>query len=265
MKKLIVLCVVFIIFSYSSKDGAAFRNNAKDTVDKELVYQLPDYILEKIKKRLKDSNRVCDNQSEIFSDRFYELENQKLLVFLGISDYLCTLSNSFIAVVVDCSGKWECSGFISGAPNLLIKGPDNALWLTSQWQIEATYPALYRSADGIKWKEVVLPEDRDVDCCFEWLSGICFYNRKIILNFHGDTSKKTKYWTACIHDILNPKPIWHEIDKVDKSIKERCSSIHAAKGKWVRTPSENGLQFLFQLKANQKNITIIIPKSSKNY
>ena len=47
---------------------------------------------------------------------------------------------------------------VPGDPAWMMLGPDNTLWLATQWQIEGTFPALYRSLDGLDWREITLPE-----------------------------------------------------------------------------------------------------------
>jgi len=224
------------------------------------LYRLPNSILKKMREKMKGDGwgEYGDkgDKIEIFSNHFFNLENNKLLLLLGISDYLC-YSNKFIPVTVDYQGKWEEGKFISGEPTWLVKAPDNALWLNSQWQIEGTYPSLYYSKDGTQWQEITLPETR-VDCCFEWLTQICFNKPQVRLTFSG--SKKTAYWVANIPDILKPIPKWHQLNHVDKDIENDCSFVSVTKGNWIRTEAENTQEIRFQLKQNDHILTVIIPK-----
>ena len=226
------------------------------------VYRLPNTILKKITDKMKGGDWGCGENGdkiEIFSNHFFNLDNNKLLLLLGISEYLCG-SNTFIPVTVDYHGKWEYGRFIEGEPTLLVKGSDNALWLNSQWQIEGTYPSLYRSTDGIEWQEVTLPENRNVDCCFEWLTQICFAGQRIRLKFYGDYTNKTEYWVAYVHDILKPIVKWHQLNHVDKHFEKECFFVPVTKGNWIRTESENTAEIRFQLKHNRHVLTVIIPK-----
>jgi hypothetical protein len=225
--------------------------------------RLPNTILKKITEKMKEGGwGGCGDKGdkiEIFSNHFFNLENNKLLLLLGISDYLCDF-NTFIPVTVDYQGKWEEGRFISGEPTWLVKGSDNALWLNSQWQIEGTYPSLYHSKDGTQWQEVTLPENRNVDCCFEWLTQICFDKQQIRLKFYGDYTNKTAYWVAGMPDILKPIPKWHQVTHVEQNTENECSFVPVTKGNWIRTESENTPEIRFQLTQNDHTLTVIIPK-----
>ncbi len=236
----------------------------KENVDKRgRVYRLPNTILKQLTDNMKEGDwGGCGDKGEsieIFSNHFFNLENNKLLLLLGISDYLCS-SNTFMPVMVDYHGKWEYGRFIDGEPTLLVKGSDNALWLNSQWQIEGTYPSLYRSTDGIQWQEVALPENRNVDCCVEWLTQICFDKQRIRLKFDGDSTNKTEYWVTERLHVLKSIPKWHQLNHVDKEIEPECLFVPVTKGNWIRQASENTAEIRFQLKQNDHVLTVIIPK-----
>jgi len=50
--------------------------------------------------------------------------------------------------------------------------------------------------DGVDWQEIKLPENRDVDCCFERLEPICFQQNVMRLKFASAETGKTAYWEA---------------------------------------------------------------------
>ena len=103
----------------------------ENDVDKRRqVYRLPNTIIKQIIEQMKKAHwggcGDTEDKIAIFSNHFFNLETQQLLLLLGISDYFCG-SNTFIPVTVNERGKWEYGKIISGEPTLLVKGSDNAV------------------------------------------------------------------------------------------------------------------------------------------
>ena len=117
---------------------------------------------------------------------------------------------------------------------------------------------MYRSSDGIiNWQEITLPEDRNVDCCVEWLTEVCFYDQHIRLKFHGDENNTTKYWQANTQDTLNSTPEWRKLST--NEIKEAsCTFVPTTTGDWVRKIQKQTREVIFQ--RNDLETMIVIPQ-----
>jgi hypothetical protein len=253
MKRLVQLCVLFALcqgcVSNSETNGA-----------KENTFRMPGSLLQVIRQAVRNGNFSCDKK--VLSSRdFFELPDGRLLILVGIPDYLCA-SNSFMPVIVDSRGRWLAGPILPGAPSLLALAPDNSLWLAAQWQIEGTFPALYRSTNGADWTEIKLPENRGVDCCFERLERICFHRGAIRLKFAGSVAGKTAYWEADLDRREGIAPVWKAIANAGDDASEiPCSSVALDHGSWIRKGPERSGEIIFQKSERHYKISVAIPYS----
>lgn len=153
------------------------------------VIHVPNELVEFLTREIYDEHweAQCGNRKHapLFSREYYEIAPHNLLFFVGLPDYLCDSSNSFVPIVVDVDGNVTWGERMYGEPALVVQDQQQRLWLVTQWAVEASYPLLYRSENGIKWTEIPLPEERDVDCCFEYLNEICFQDEEMRVRFTG--------------------------------------------------------------------------------
>ncbi|MBF0528413.1 MAG: hypothetical protein HQK55_03915 [Deltaproteobacteria bacterium] len=208
------------------------------------VFLLPADIQEQIRGRLISSGNNRD-QAPLFSNDFFELSPDRLLLFLGLTDYLSDFSNTFLSVLVDKSGKWSTGLYLPGAPTAMFKDKDNTLWLVTQWQIEGTYPTLYKSRDGLSWSEVTLPANRNVDCCFEILEDQRAASDMLFLKFKSDTTGLSRCWDVDYQALALVKPPWREVPCADLS---RISShwVRVSAGNWLREEKSDSVNVFFR-------------------
>lgn len=245
---LIPLCVFFLRYP------CCFSNQKVET----RVYGMPDSIVQAIDRAVQGGNFSCDKKV-LFSKDFFELADRRLLILVGIPDYLCA-SNSFMPVTTDDQGKWLAGPILPGAPSLLALGPDDSLWLAAQWQIEGTFPALYRSTNGVDWTEIKLPENRGVDCCFEKLERICFQRGSIRLQFAGTETEKTAGWEADLDGREGNAPVWKPVASAgDGASAIPCSSITLGHGSWIRIGPGRSGRIVFKKRARHYRISVAIP------
>jgi len=248
---LIPLCVFF--FQYP----CCFSNEVKIEPE-ERTTSMPGSFLLAIDQAIRNGNFSCDKK-ELFSRHFFELADGRLLILAGIPDYLCA-SNSFMPVTVDDRGQWLAGPILPGAPSWIVSGPDNALWLAAQWQVEGTFPALYRSTNGVDWKEIKLPENRDVDCCFERLERICFQQKVVHLEFTGATGGKTAYWETGLGGIAGSGPVWKRTARAaDGDPQAPCPFDLLGPGSWSRKEADRSGGIVFKKNARQTKISVLIP------
>jgi hypothetical protein len=249
---LIPLCIFFLRYP------CCFSNQKVET----RVYNMPDSIVQEIDRAVRDGNFSCEKKV-LFSRDFFALADQRLLILIGIPDYLCA-SNSFMPVTIDDQGKWLAGPILPGAPSLLAQAPDNSLWLAAQWQIEGTFPALYRSTNGVDWTEIKLPENRGVDCCFERLERICFHQGAVRLKFSGDATEKTACWETGLEGLAQPGqgPVWKPVVAAQEGAGENsCLSVPLGHGSWIRIESEQSNWIYFKKNRMYAKISLVIPRS----
>ncbi len=250
---LLILSCVFLTLGQ-----CCFSNQKVET----RVYNMPDSIVQAIGRAVQDGNFSCAKKT-LFSRDYFQLDDERLLILVGIPDYLCA-SNSFMPVVADGQGKWLAGPPMPGAPSWIVPGPDDALWLAAQWQVEGTFPALYRSLNGVDWQEIKLPDNRGVDCCFERLERICFHRGAIRLKFAGDATAKTAYWEAGLEALALPgqEPVWKSADAFQEGAGETsCPFVPLGHGSWTRIESEQSSWIYFKKNRMYSKISLVIPGS----
>jgi hypothetical protein len=253
MKCFIQLCIVFSLCQ------CCFSNNGTTEL-KGRIYGMPSSILQNINQAIQDGNFSCEKKV-LFSRNFFELNDKRLLILVGIPDYFCA-SNSFMPVTVDDQGKWRAGSIIPGEPSWMLLGPDNALWLAAQWQIEGTFPALYRSMNGVDWNEIKLPENRDVDCCFERLDQICFQQGIIRLKFASAVTGKTACWEAEVDGLAGLGPVWKQIGNTwDGDQETPCPFVPLGQGAWIRKESNKAGGIIFKKSSRYSKISVVIPNA----
>jgi hypothetical protein len=251
MKRLVRLIVLIALCQSCVPEGGT-------TGAKEKVFRMPGSILQGIGHAVRDGDSSCDKKT-LFSRDFFELADGRLLILVGIPDYLCA-SNSFMPVTVDDKGRWLAGAILPGAPSWIIPGPDNGLWLAAQWQVEGTFPALYRSLDGVDWQEIKLPENRDVDCCFEKLERICFRRNAVRLEFASAATGKTAFWEAAVDVIAGTSPAWRRIGAARGDNAEfPCPSVPLGRGSWIRDEADGSGGVAFKKIGRQYKISVVIP------
>ena len=236
-----------------------FFPNSGATELKERIFPMPSSILQSIRQAIRDGNFSCGKKA-LFCRNFFELKDGRLLILVGVPDYLCA-SNSFMPVTVDDQGRWLAGTILPGAPSWIVPGPDDALWLATQWQVEGTFPALYRSLDGVDWQEIKLPENRDVDCCFEKLEPICFQQNVMRLKFASAETGKTAYWQAALDPGAVSAPVWQPVAHAgDGASAVPCSSVLLGQGSWIRVESGRSNWISFKKNRMYARIALLVPR-----
>lgn len=165
------------------------------------------------------------------ASRALELRDGGLLVFVQVPDYLCTSTNSAVPVIVSAAGEWRWGLPLDGAVNHVARSEDGTLWATSQWQIEGIFPKLFRSRDGLAWKEVPLPEERGTTGPFETVTTLCFGVGTVVVKLHAerDEGEAVEVWGRGRADDGG----WARQEGVDQG----CLPPQAAVERWSRDAS----------------------------
>ncbi|MBI5546504.1 MAG: hypothetical protein HY901_21700 [Deltaproteobacteria bacterium] len=125
----------------------------------------------------------------------FELSDGRLLLFVQIPDYFCKDSNSAVPVVVSAKGEPRWGLPISGAVTHLARSEDGLLWAATQWQIEGTYPMLFKSIDALAWKEVELPAQRATAGPSETLEALCLSREQLVVHLVDPDGAARESWT----------------------------------------------------------------------
>jgi hypothetical protein len=141
-----------------------------------------------------ESSGACspDYIRPLRSQHFAALDRNTLLILLELPDYLCDKSNSIVPLLADVRGRWVLGDRLPGLPVFFEQGPDGALWLATQWQIEGTYPSLFRSKDGLHWHEIPLPPRPEPDSPFVFLDNLCFRGEELLIRLTSEAVKKIR-------------------------------------------------------------------------
>ncbi|MDM8515680.1 hypothetical protein QUF76_05730 [Desulfobacterales bacterium HSG16] len=168
------------------------KNNKAETGS---ISYMPSELAAFFKKEIYQDRDDCENDEKalLINNEYYEIFDNSLLLFSGLPDYLCSSSRSFIPVCISKEGKWKWGKRIDGFPSVLFQDQEHTLWLITQSTVEASYPSLYTSKNGVNWTEIPLPENRNVDCCFEFVREICFQNNEIRVRFESYTDLKNNF------------------------------------------------------------------------
>lgn len=222
--------------------------------------RLPESIVAKLKsKEEANAGFNCQGNPQLFSSHYFDLEKEGLLLLLGIPDYLCA-TNTFLPVLVTPDGRWQSGDFLPGEPAIMVRGAARNLWLTTQWMIEGTYPALYRSSDGLGWTPIPLPENRNVDCCFEWIRQICFVEDVLRLKFTNNDQTTVRYWAADMANSREGQNVWRRLEPETSPGGQSCDSTVLGPGKWLRSSSAAAREVIFERREGRNVLRVIVPK-----
>jgi hypothetical protein len=192
------------------------------------------------------------------SKHFLALERDTLLILLELPDYLGDKSNSVIALLADVRGRWLLGDRLPGSPVFFGKGPDNTLWLATQWQIEGTYPSLFQSPDGLHWQEIPLPPGPEPGSPFVFLDNLCFRKNELLIKLtseNGEKIRPSQTYSADWRGLLPKKETWHEnpTRKTDEST--NCNPIEKTLFDWKRKEQPQAHEIVFY----RDNYELIIP------
>ena len=171
-------------------------------------------------KLAQDSNR-CDNGSTIDYYRHFQLDNGDLLLFVYLNEHAIKMvghSHSAVPLLVNSLGQWiigEGEDIISEDIESIHQDPKQNIWVRALWQIEGVSPALYHSSDAIHWKRTILPQNREVNCCFETMDKPNFQLDTIQLTFRDLDNKVVKSWVTSYQSAMSSQPQWYEVPTTD--------------------------------------------------
>lgn len=217
------------------------------------VYKMPASLINRLKAETEQRQRGdCEQKKrELVSNKFYALNNGKLLLLIGLPDYFCNAS-SFMPVTIDKQGHWNAGAVQESYPSVLLTDARQELWLVSHWEIEAVYPLLHHSIDGINWQEINLPKERKIDCCFQYIKQVCINDSHIRLKFTGLEDTPVEYWTTSLNDSLKSAPDWK------KTSPQQCKAVELTSGDWQRKVAANQAEISFQ--SALQGFKVIIPR-----
>lgn len=224
---------------------------------------MPKSIQDQLCQRLAYDDNRCENGSAIEYKTHHLMNNGKLLLFVYLNPLTSVhpyIPVSKIAVTVDPNGKWEIAqkpNIIEEEINAIYTDPYENLWLLAHWQIEGVYPMLYYSRDGVNWKATILPEKREIDCCFEALEEPHFGINDLTLTFNNmQTSNEAieKSWFTTYNKAMSSYPQWQYIAiKTDEYISNE------AEPQWDIKRGEASITFIN--KQTHKQVTLPVTPS----
>lgn len=199
MKKLLI----FLLLSYTLFAKSPF-------------YPIPTTLQSAICKKLAQESNRCDNGSTIDYYRHFQLANGKLLVFVYLNEHTISSQKNRGAVplIVNSLGQWIIGvgeDIITEDIESIHQDPLQNIWVRALCQSEGVYPALYHSKDAIHWKRTILPQNREVNCCFETMDKPNFQLNTIKLTFRDLDNKVVKSWETSYQSAMSLEPQWHEV------------------------------------------------------
>ena len=223
------------------------------------VYNMPAALVNRLKtETLQRQRGDCEQKKREFSThQFYALNHNKLLLLVGLPDYLCHAS-SFMPVVVDSTGNWHVGAVLESYPTFLLADNSQQLWLASHWEIEGVFPLLHHSLDGEHWQEINLPKERNIDCCFEYIKQVCINKSHLQLKFSGMDDTQTGYWQTSIEDSLKATPNWQKLNSEKVTPPEQCQITTLSSGDWQRAITNSGEEVSFYSATHR--FTVIVPR-----
>jgi len=228
MKKLII----FLLLTYTS----LFAKEIAFTIPIPLQVKLCDILAQ-------DSNR-CENGSTIDYYKHLVLADDRLLIYLYLNEHAENygVTRNTIPVVVNSRGQWQLTkgeNSIGEDIESLHQDPHNNIWVRAIWHVEGVYPALYHSADAIHWKRTKLPENRNVDCCFESIDAPIFQSNRIKLTFRDLDNIHVKSWATTYQNAMSNQPNWQAVPNEPR---ESLEKVH--KGNWKIDQTKKKITFL---------------------
>ncbi|CAA6824864.1 MAG: Unknown protein [uncultured Sulfurovum sp.] len=226
-----------------------------------LIHTIPSALQKKLCGQLANDSNRCDNGSTLTYHTHSNLNNGNLLIFLYLNNHTTTSYNrphAVIPVIVDRLGRWLSTvgeNIIAEDIIAIHHDPHGNIWVQTQWQIEGVYPAYYHSPNGLNWKQTILPKNRNVDCCFEFVDKPTFLYDSITLTFKNIENKNIKSWTANYHSAMSNNPIWQPIVHVPNSSIENITDQS-----WRVSQTHNRITFL-NIYSNKK---IFLPIKFQN-
>ena len=212
-------------------------------------HRLPDTILNQIAETAGDQGCPPDQERPLGSKHFMELSETSLLILLEIPDYLCDRSNTVIPLLADVRGRWVLGDSLPGLPAFFVKGPDKALWLVTQWQVEGTYPSLFRSEDGLHWKELPLPAGPEPGSPFILLSDLRFLGKDLLITLtseNGDENRPPQSYYANFSKISSGEAVWQEYSDNGINMPAGCEPARRDESAWKREESPETGEIVFQ-------------------
>ncbi len=205
MKKLIIL----LLLSYN-----LLAQNISHTIPLALQKKLCDQLAY-------ETNR-CENGSTLDYYTHTTLDDDKLLLFVYLNEHSRRFGNLHNAtpILIDKLGRWTSTvgaNIISENIESIHQDPHGNIWVRAMWESEGVYPNYYHSADGLHWKNTVLPKNRNVDCCFESVEKPIFLLNTITLTFKSLNKNNTKSWAANYQSAMSNTPVWQPLSTVPQN------------------------------------------------
>ena len=246
--------IVFIaLFTALAAFTGAFAAE-KPAVD----HRLPETILNRIAEIAGDQKCPSDKGRPLGSTHFMELGETSLLILLEIPDYLCDRSNTIVPLLADVRGRWILGDNLPGLPAFFGPGPDKALWLVTQWQVEGTYPSLLRSEDGLHWKELPLPAGPEPGSPFIFLSDLRFLGKDLLITLtseNGDENRPVQLYSANLREISSGSAAWQEYSDDGINIPAGCEPARRDESAWKREEAPEAQEVAFY----SKDYRLVLP------
>lgn len=210
MKKLLVLLLLSYTFSSS-------------LLAKSLAQTIPLALQQKLCDQLANNENRCDNGSTLTYYTHSNLNNGNLLLFIYLNNHTAKMfkkPEAVIPVVVDQLGRWISTvgeNIITEDIQSINQDPHGNIWVRAEGQIEGAHPAFYHSRNGLSWKQTVLPENRNIDCCFEYVNKPIFLYDSITLTFRNAGGTRVRSWSTDYESAMSNTPFWQPVSNVPSS------------------------------------------------
>jgi len=211
-------------------------------------------------EKLVQENNRCDNGSTIDYYKHFQLANGDLLLFVYLNEHAISLgqSHSAVPLLINSLGEWIMGAgenIISEDIESIHQDPFQHIWVRALWQSEGVSPALYHSIDAIHWKRTILPQNREVNCCFETMDKPNFQLDTIKLTFRDLDNKIVKSWATRYQSAMSSEPQWHEVPNQSEPTIESYISQN-----WLIDESKNSITF----KNLHSPYQFILPRAENN-
>jgi len=226
---------------------------------KERAFTIPVQLQLKLCEQLAQNTNRCENGSTLDYYKHLVLSDDRLLIFLYLNEHTKSYkpTSTAIPVVVNSIGEWRATfgeNSISEDIESLHQDPHNNIWVRAIWHLEGLFPALYHSPDAIHWKRTRLPENRDVDCCFESIDEPIFLWNTVQLTFRNLDNTKIKSWATTYKSAMSNTPIWQPVPNSPAMQKEPIDE-----GNWKVNTSSKEISF----SNNLSKLKIVLPTGEK--
>ncbi|CAA6803875.1 MAG: Unknown protein [uncultured Sulfurovum sp.] len=209
-----------------------------------IAHTIPKALQKKLCEQLANNANRCDTGSTLDYYTHANLNNGSLLLFVYLNDHQQQSNKirSAVPIIVDHLGRWISTigdNSISEDIESIHQDPHGNIWVRTMWHIEGVSPAYYHSKNGLQWKQTILPANRNVDCCFEYVDKPIFLFDSITLTFRNTDNTIVKSWSSDYVSAMSNKPFWQPLTSPPKTNIENIPDT-----RWQVSKSNHKITFL---------------------